>query len=89
MAVAAELRERLASMLQADNVSELLTGQPVLIPGGEGRCYEVRLPENWRMVICANHKVPPRQGGSQNIDWSRVTRVIVQRIELYEACHDR
>lgn len=87
--VARQLRERLASMREADNVFELLTGRPRPIPGGDGRCYEVFLPENFRMVICANHKVLPRLGGSDSVDWSKVTRVIVQSIEKEEAAHDQ
>lgn len=86
--VAHELRERLASMREANNVFELLTGRPRPIAGGDGRCYEVLLPENFRVVICANHKVIPRLGGSDSVDWSKVTRVIVQRIEKEEAAHD-
>jgi hypothetical protein len=85
--VARQLRERLASMREADNVFELLTGHPRPIPEGDGRCYEVLLPENVRMVICANHKVVPRLRGSDSVDWSKVTRVIVQSIEKAEAAH--
>jgi hypothetical protein len=86
--VARQLRERLASVREAENVFELLTGHPRPIPGGNGRCYEVFLPENFRMVICANHKVLPRIGGSDSVDWSKVTRVIVRSIEKEEAAHD-
>ena len=87
--VARQLRERLASMREADNIFELLTGRPGPIPGGDGRYYEVFLPENFRMVIGANHKVLPRLGGSDSVDWSKVTRVIVQSIEKEEAAHDQ
>jgi hypothetical protein len=87
--VARQLRERLASMREADNVFELLTGHPRPIPGGDGLCYEVSLPENFRMVICANHKVLPRLGESGGVDWSKVTRVIVQSIEKEGAAHDQ
>jgi hypothetical protein len=76
-------------MREADNVFELLTGCPRTIPGSDGHCYEFFLPESFRMVICINHKVLPRLAGSDGVDWSKVTRVIVQSIEKVEADHDQ
>jgi hypothetical protein len=79
--IARQLRERLASMREADNVTELLTGRPAEIADGPRRCYEVRLPGGYRVVMCANHKPLPLLGDSGGVDWSRVSRVLIHRIE--------
>ena len=88
MEPARHLRERLASLREADTLFELLTGFPRPIPGYDGRCYEVSLTAGWYMIICAQHKKLPRREGANGIDWSKVTRVIVQSITKVEAAHD-
>jgi hypothetical protein len=82
--VAGQLRERLASMREADNVAGLLTGHPHELAEGSHRCYAVGLPDNHRMVFCANHKELPTLKGTDKVDWSRVSRVMIHRIEKVE-----
>lgn len=85
--VARELRGRLADIREAANVLELLAGQPREIADGRHRCYEIGLPEDYRLVICANHDPLPIQEGTARIDWSRVSRVKITRIEKVEVPH--
>jgi hypothetical protein len=87
MDVAQQLRERLASLREATNVSELLTGHPREILGGRRRCYELDLPENYRMVVCANHKPIPLLQETTRVDWSKVSRVMIHNIEKIEVVH--
>jgi hypothetical protein len=84
MDVARQLRERLASMREAECMSDLLTGQPTEIKDGTRRCYEVHLPEDYRMVLCANHKPLPLLKETGTVDWSRVSRVLIRSIEKTE-----
>lgn len=84
METARQLRERLASMREADNVVETVTAHPQEIPAGRRRCYEVLLPENYRMVLCANHKHLPLLKATGGVDWSRVSRVVIYSIEKVE-----
>jgi hypothetical protein len=86
--VAGQLRERLASMREADGVQELLTGRPRPLPESDGRCYVIDLPEDFRMEICANHPVPPLLPGTHRVDWSRVTRIAVRSVARIEAADD-
>ncbi len=85
--VARELRARLADIREASTVLELLAGQPQEIADGRHRCYEIRLPEGYRMVICANHDPLPLQEDTGRVDWSRVSRVKITRIEKTKVPH--
>lgn len=82
--VARELRGRLADIREASNVFDLLAGQPREVADGRHRCYEVGLPEGYRLVICANHDPLPLQEDAEAIDWSRVSRVRIARIDKAE-----
>lgn len=82
--VARELRARLADMREATTVLELLAGNPHEVEDGRHRCYQVGLPEDFRIVVCANHDPLPRHEGTGGVEWSRVTRVKITRIERVE-----
>lgn len=82
--VARELRGRLADIREAGSVLELLAGHPREVSDGRHRCYEVSLPEAYRLLICANHDPLPFQGGTGRIDWSRVSRVRIASIDKVE-----
>ena len=84
MQVAQQLRERLASLREADNALELLTGQPREIAVGRHRCYEVQLPEDYRLILCANHNPLPLLEELGRVDWSRVSRVKIHSVEKIE-----
>jgi hypothetical protein len=88
-AVAEQIRERLADLLDAETVFELPTGNPREVPEGDRSYYEIELPEGCRMVIRPNHghKTLPKLRGTGGIDWTKVTRVTVNIIDPREAGH--
>jgi len=78
---AARLRERLADIRAAESVTELVAGRPREIQGGRHRHYAVDLANGYRMVFCANHvRIPVDE--TYRVDWSRVTRVKILKIEV-------
>jgi proteic killer suppression protein len=79
--VAKKLRERLADIRAASNVTDLVAGRPREIEGGRLPNYVINLADGYRMVLCANHnKIPLTK--SRRIDWSKVSRVRIHRIEV-------
>jgi hypothetical protein len=79
--VAARLRDRLAEIRSFDAVSKLVAGHPREIEGGRHPYYAVDLADGYRLVLCANHNRTPFLEENR-VDWSRVTRVKVLRIEV-------
>lgn len=79
-AIAQYLRRRIAEVRASDNVAAILTGNAR--PHGKGHAaqYLVDVRDGWRLVLAANHQDPPMLPSGQ-IDWSRVTRVKILRIE--------
>ena len=65
----------------AESVTELVAGRPREIQGGRHRHYAVDLANGYRMVFCANHvRIPVDE--TYRVDWSRVTRVKILKIEV-------
>jgi proteic killer suppression protein len=79
--VAKKLRERLADIRAASNVTDLVAGRPCEIEGGRLANYAINLADGYRMVLCANHNGIPL-AESRRIDWSKVSRVRIHRIEV-------
>jgi proteic killer suppression protein len=78
---AARLRERLADIRAAEAVTDLVAGRPREIEGGRHRHYAVDLANGYRLVFCANHvRIPVIE--MDRVDWSRVTRVKLLKIEV-------
>jgi proteic killer suppression protein len=78
---AKKLRERLADIEAADNVTDLVAGRPREIEGGRLPNYAVNLADGYRIIICANHnEIPLTKAG--RIDWSKVSRVRIHKIEV-------
>jgi hypothetical protein len=78
---ARKLRERLADIRAASNVTELVAGRPREIEGGRLPNYAINLADGYRLVLCTNHNdVPLTRSG--RIDWSKVSRVRIHKIEV-------
>lgn len=78
---AKKLRERLADLRAASNVTELVAGRPREIEGGRLANIAIKLADGFRMVLCVNHNdIPLRKSG--RVDWSKVIRVRIHKIEV-------
>lgn len=80
MEMAEKLRRRLADFRAATCVTDLVAGQPRELKGGRRAEFTVELNRGSRVILCANHNTVPlfESGG---VDWSKVTRVKILRIE--------
>jgi len=58
--LAAKLKRRLADLLAASSVKELVAGQPHELDGAQSGDFAVNLYGQTRLLFCANHKVMPR-----------------------------
>lgn len=78
--VAEKLKRRLADLRAASCVMDLVVGAPRELEGDNANQFAISLCDDYRMVFCANHAtVPLLESGA--IDWARVSRVKVLRIE--------
>ena len=82
--VAQNLRRRLADLRAATTVKDLIAGRPRELEGARRRCFAVDLSESSRLVFCANHRVMPTLR-SGDVNWSRIRRVKILRIEHDDA----
>ena len=78
--VAETLKHRLADLLAATSVQELVAGRPRVLPESQGKNMAVDLCDGRRLVFTANHPSNPMTQDN-NLDWSRVTRIRILRIE--------
>jgi hypothetical protein len=74
--VAAGLKRRLSDFQAIESFDEL----PVAKPKKNSNNCIFALPENWQLVVTAGHSVNPTLP-SGKIDWTRVTRIKILRIE--------
>ena len=82
--VAQKLRRRLADLRAATSVNDLVAGRPRELEGVPHRNLGVNLSEGSRIVFCANHNTIPVLPSGE-VDWSRVSRVKILRIERANA----
>jgi hypothetical protein len=78
--VAEALRRRLADLRAAKSVADLVTGSPRRLDGPDSQSMAITLDDGRRLVFSANHPAPPLTDQG-DLDWSRVSRVKIQRIE--------
>lgn len=79
---ARKLQSRLADLMAASRVSELVAGNPHPLTGDRSGQFAVALAGGWRLVFApANDPVPRRDDAS--IDWSAVTIVCIEFIGDY------
>lgn len=81
--VARKLRARLADLLAAPNCDEIVTGNP-LPTNGVSPKLAITLWKGYRMIFSVNHPQCPKRSNG-NIDWSRVTRLRLVKIENPDA----
>lgn len=80
VAVAARLRRRLADLRAAIYANDVVAGAPRELQDGRRRVLTVELVGGYRIIFCANHvSTPKRECGG--VDWSRVSRIKILRIE--------
>lgn len=78
--VSETLRRRLADMRAAVSVGDLIAGRPHELDGTPQRRIALGLGGGQRLIFCANHAVLPKLE-SGKMDWSKVSRVKLLRIE--------
>jgi proteic killer suppression protein len=77
--ISMKLQGRIADIIAATTVSDLLAGNPSMLNKGSNN-YKVDLSSNCLLVFCsANTKVPQDSNGS--VDWERVTRIKILEIQ--------
>lgn len=73
VAAASFLRRRLADLIAAGTVKDLVVPRPIQVDGNPGS-LALQLDDATDLVFCANHDlVPTLKSGL--VDWSKVTRV--------------
>lgn len=78
--VAEKLKRRFADLRAATNVKDLAVGKPQEISSAGQQQISVELCDGYHFVFCANHNSNPLlESGS--IDWARVSRIKILRIE--------
>ncbi len=77
--VANILKKRIADLRAATCVGDLLAGQP-REEGARGQNIAMELNNGSCMVFCVNHNVVPKVH-SGRVDWSKVSRIKILRIE--------
>jgi toxin HigB-1 len=78
--VSDKLKHRLADLRAAISVHDLVAGHPRKLDETYQRKIVMQLGAGYRLVFCANHAVLPKLE-SGKIDWSKVSRVKLLRIE--------
>src|ERR1035437_2576694 len=74
------LKHRLADLRAATSATDIVAGRPRVLHDPDGECMIVDLSKSHRLVFTANHTNNPRTD-NRDIDWSRVTRIKILRIE--------
>lgn len=78
--MAEKLKRRLADLRAASCVNDLVAGRPRK-RGSRNRQMALNLYKSSKIIICANHNTTPVLE-SGNVDWSKVTRIKILRIEV-------
>lgn len=81
--VAESLQRRLADLRAATTIDDLVVGTPHELSGSEAARMAVNLSDGLRMVFRANHPTNPTTEDGR-LDWPRVGRVRILRIENYD-----
>ena len=80
--MADKLRRRLADLRAAKTVKDLVAGRPRELDRFDQQHIGIELCEGYRIVFCVNHNSVPMLK-SNRVDWSKVSRVKILRIENY------
>jgi plasmid maintenance system killer protein len=74
------LKNRLADLRAATHAADLPAGRPRPLDESDRNQMAVDLSDGYRLVFAANHRQNPT-AGSGEVDWQRVTRVKILRID--------
>lgn len=78
--VVVKLQDRLADIAAANNVLDIIIGNPIEIKIDNISCYKVDLTSNYILTFTANNtNIPKLENG--NVDWSKVNRVKILEIK--------
>lgn len=83
-AVAEKLKRRLADLRAANSVKDLVAGRPKELTNARAGQISLELAEGFRLILSANHNVPPLLEGTR-VDWSKVSRIKIISIEDTDA----
>ncbi len=75
--LARRLGSRISDLQSAASISDLIAGDPTRISDTE---LSIALDADHRLVVAVNHPSTPRDVNG-SVDWSRVRRVRIERIE--------
>lgn len=78
--IAEILKHRLADLRAALSIKDLMAGRPRRLDGTDQQYIAIDLCDGYRIVFCANHPYNPISGSGE-IDWPRVSRIKILRIE--------
>jgi hypothetical protein len=78
--VAKTLKHRLADLCAATSVKDIVAGKPRLLPEPQANNMAIDLCDGRQLVFTANHVSNPTTQ-ENNLDWNRVTRIKILRIE--------
>jgi toxin HigB-1 len=73
-----KLKSRLADLLAAGAVKDLVAGRPKELPGCN---ISLDLSGGFRLVFCINHSVIPLLADGEHVDWAKVSRIKIISIE--------
>ena len=76
--VAEALKHRLADLRAATSPKDLVAGRPCV--SADGQHMSIDLCDGYRLVFKANHPNYSRQG-PDDLDWAKVSRIKILRIE--------
>lgn len=80
-AVAETLKHRLSDLRAATSVYDLIVGHPRILENAENpQLMAIDICNDYRIIFCANHQRNPAETNG-NIDWQKVSRVKILRIE--------
>lgn len=77
---AEDLKQRLADILAADTIDDVLAGQPQKGRFLNSDCVRINLAGTFQLVVVPNH-APPRNEVDGTTAWNRVRRVRVVALE--------
>ncbi len=78
--VAEILKHRLADLVSANSTEDLVAGRPRLLEEANRQHMTLDLCDGQCIVFCANHPRNPLTESGE-IDWSRVSRIKILRVE--------
>ena len=78
--VSEKLKHRLADLRAASTIGELIAGNPRIVESKNLSQMKVDLCNGYYILFCANHVNNPMTE-IQTIDWSRIKRIKIIRIE--------